>query len=108
MVSGGELSAQRRFDTYTPGMEAAETDISQMFYADGSASLAIPELSEDAVQKAADFWKGKTVTVSVYYSPEAKRNQAWNQMSKERNALIEQMKADISAGRMDYFESQRL
>lgn len=82
-------------------------EISRMFYRDGSASLALPEIPEDAAQEAADFSMGKSVSVSVYYSPEAKRNQAWNRMSQERNTLIEQMKAEISAAGMDYFESQR-
>lgn len=59
------------------------------------------------VSEAADFSMGKSVSVSVYYSPEAKRNQAWNRMSQERNTLIEQMKAEISAAGMDYFESRR-
>ena len=104
MVPGGELSAQRRFDTYTPGTEAAEADISQMFYEDGSASLALPE---DAAQQNADIWEGQTKEIVIELSPEGKRYQAMTQMIDEENAFIEQMKADISAGRMDYFESQR-
>ena len=104
MVPGVELSAQRRFDTYTPGTEAAEADISQMFYTDGSASFALPE---DAAQQNVDIWEGQAKEIVIELSPEGKRYQAMTQMIDEEHAFIEQMKASIDGSGMDYFESQR-
>lgn len=104
LVPGGELSAQRRFDTYTPSTEAAEADISQMFYTDGSVSLALPE---DAAQQNVDIWEGQAKEIVIELSPEGKRYQAITQEVKEWNAFVEQLKASIEGSGMDYFESRR-
>lgn len=75
-----------------------------MQYADGSFNFALPE---DAAQRNVDIWEGQTKEIIISLSPEGKRYKAMIQMSDERNAFIEQMKADISAAGMDYFESLR-
>lgn len=106
MVPGEVQNAAEQADAIPQGTEAEmeEREISQMRYADGSFNFSLPE---DAVQRNVDVLKGKTITVSVYYSPEAKRNQARNQMLQEWNSFVEQLKASVDGSGMDYFESQR-
>lgn len=94
-----QTSLSGRFDSFTK-----TTEISRMHYADGSFDFSLPE---DAAQRNVDIWEGQTKEIIISLSPEGKRYKAMIQMSDERNAFIEQMKADISASRMDYFESQR-
>lgn len=106
LVPGKVQNEAGEKDAVPPSTEAniVDREISQMHYADGSFNFSLPE---DAAQSNVDFWKGKTITVSIYYSPEAKRNQASNQMLREWNSFVEQLKASVDGSGMDYFESQR-
>ena len=106
MVPGGVQNDGQQVEVVPPDTEAkiVDREISQMQYADGSFNFSLPE---DAAQRNVDLFGGKSITVSIYFSPEAKRNQACNQMFKEWNSFVEQLKASIDESGMDYFESQR-